>query len=1042
MKKTILLALLVLMGVGLVNAQTRVTGKVTSADDGSPLPFVTVSVKDFTTVATTGNDGSYIIDVPAGGEMLIFSFVGMVSQEVGIGGRAMIDITLQNDDAVLDDAIIIAYGTTKRGGFTGAAVSIDSKAIEMRPVSTVTSVLEGATGIQTLSASGQPGSSPSIRIRGYGSLNASNTPLYVLDGFPFDGGIADINPSDIENITVLKDASASSLYGARAANGVILITTKKGRKGSLVVNFRTTHGFSNRGIKEYDRIGPYDYVPLMWENMYNGLVTGGTAPATAAATASSSIMGSSGLGYNAFNVPNGDVMLTDGKLNPNARITYGDFNWEDEVFRTGYRGEYALNASGGTELVTYMFSANHLKESGYTKNSDMKRTNVRAAVDVNPVKWFKAGTNVSAMVSETNNIPTGSASYNNPFYFTRMMAPGIYPVYKHNADGSYVLDSNGNREYEWTGRVFAPGRHIVAENAWNTELYERNTLGGRVYADFYFLEGLKFTVNAGYDQRNTYNTTTDNPTVGDGATDGRSYRSYYTTKTWNFNQLLNYEKSFGLHNIQLLAGHESYEYIYNAFYGRRTGVILEGNTELINYSTVASLSSYTNTETVEGYMFRGSYDYNNKYYLSASYRRDGSSRFHKDARWGDFWSVGATWRMDRENFMKGIHWVDMLKLRSSYGQTGNSGMLDADGYSSYYPWLNLFDIQRNGNTPGFIMSTLAGNDKLTWEKNSTFSIAAEFSLFNRRLNGTIEFYHRISDNLLFNVPMTLSSGMKQQPQNIGTMYNQGFEIELSGDILRAKDFTWNMGINANTIKNEMTKMPPTQEEIISGTKKYSKGHSIYDFWLRTYVGVNPTNGYAMYILNEDTNYGTSFYDYNGQLVTENPNYAKYDYNDSAIPDLYGSIRSTFTYKDISLSAMFMYSLGGKVYDNTYFGLMTVSNYGDAKHPDILNRWQNPGDITDVPKMDANMSTNVNVASSRWLTNASYLSLKSISLSYTLPRAFVEKLTLSNVQVFASAENLFLITHRKGLNLSYSYNGTQSNVYSPARVITFGLNLSF
>lgn len=1043
MKKIIFLLLVGCLVLGQVAAQTKVVGKVTSADDGQPVAFATVTVKDAANaVATTADDGSYSITVPKGGTTLVFSFVGLISQEVAIAGRTTIDATLQSDATVLEDVVVIAYGTAKKGGFTGSALSIDSKQIQTRPVTAVTSVLEGSTGILSSGATGQPGSSPDIRIRGFGSINASNNPLIVVDGFPFDGGLSDINPGEIENITVLKDASASALYGSRAANGVIMITTKRGRSGTLSVNFRTNHGFSQRSIPEYDRIGAYDYVPLMWENMYNGLISGGRTPASAAATASTNIMGSNGLGYNVFGVANGDVMLTDGTMNPNARITYGDYDWEDAMTRTGYRGEYLLDASGGTEKVTYMLSLGYLNEMGYVINSDIKRMNARASVDVKPVKWFKAGVTLTGVSSESNNSNTDSSTgYNNPFYFSRMIAP-IYPIYRHNTDGTYAFDENGDKIYEWEKRSFSLGRHIVAETKWNTRKYERNTIGTRAYGEFIFMEGLKFTLNAGFDQRNSYYTGYDNPRVGDGSPAGRQDKTYFTPKTWNFNQLLTYDKSFDLHNIQLLAGHESYDYTYNYLRGFKTGVILEWNPELVNFTDVASLTSYKHQDTHEGYLFRAAYDYDNKYYLSASYRRDGSSRFHKDVRWGNFWSVGASWRLDREKFMNNVDWVDMLKVRAAYGETGNDRILDTDGYATYYPWQDLFNIQRNGGTPGYIMSELSGNSKLEWEKNSTLDVAVEFSFLDRRLHGSVGFYHRVSDNLLFNVPMPVSAGMDVQPQNIGKMYNQGFEIDLTGDIVRAKDFRWNANLNMSTVKNEITRMPNGQPTIINGTKQLQEGHSMYDFWLRTYVGVNPTNGAAMYLLDENSNYGTSSYTYEGKLVTENQNYAKYEYQGSAVPDLYGGIKNTFTYKNLSLSILLSYSLGGKIYDGTYAALMSSGSYGSAKHKDILKRWKNPGDITDVPKMDNTRTSAHNAASSRWLTNASYLNFRNVTLSYNLPKSFVQKLDLSNIQTYVSAENIHLFTHRKGMNPTQNFQGTQTNVYIPSRVITFGLNISF
>lgn len=1029
------------MHVGLAVAQTQtVTGTVTSGEDGMPVVGASVFAKDAAVGTITDIDGHFILrDVPVSVKVLRVSYIGMQTLEMAIAPT--MKVILYASSETLDEVVVVAYGTTKKSGLTGATVNISAKTIEARPITSVTSVLEGNTGIMTTTGSGQPGESPTVRIRGVGSVNASNNPLVVLDGFPYAGDLVDINPYDIESITVLKDASSAALYGSRAANGVIMVTSKKGKEGGLKVNFKTTHGFSSRGTSEYEKVGIFEYVPLMYEAMRNGFIVGGTTPENASANARAQVMNK--LGVNPFNVPDGEVITADGKMNPNASLLYNDFDWEGAISRTGYRGEYSLNASGGTDKATYMMSVGYLKENGHIICSDMERMNAKAIIDVSPVRWFKAGVNIAGAISQSNNVLANSENsglFANPVNFTRYIAP-IYPVYKHEADGSFVLDKQGNKVFEWDDRAFSKGRHIVAELEWNSIKYERNVLGTRAYGEFTLMEGLRVTLNTGFDKRNNYHMKYDNPHVGDGSPAGRGRKRYYSGQTWNFNQLLNYDKSFDLHNIQLLAGHESYEYQYDFFDAQKSGIISEGNSELINFSSTATLNSYQHTMNHEGYLFRASYDYDSKYYASVSYRRDGSSRFHKDVRWGNFWSVGTGWRIDRERFMADIGWIDMLKLRMAYGETGNDGILNNSGDNLYYPWMDLYNIQRNGTVAGFIQSTTAGNNKLKWEKNSSLDVAVEFSLFNRRLHGLVEFYRRNSDNLLFNVFMPVSSGMDIQPQNIGSMYNQGIELDVTGDIFRTRDFTWSMNFNLTTLKNRITKMP-NGEEIISDNKKLAEGHGLYNFWLRTYVGVNPDNGSAMYLLDETIDYGTNFYEYNGMKVTENQNYAKYEWHGKAMPDMYGGIRNMFSYKDVSLSVLLTYSLGGKVYDNSYVRLMSSGTYGNAVHKDILKRWQNPGDVTDVPKMDASKAVTFDPQLSRWLVNASSLTLKNVTLSYNLPQNIAQRISLGSIQTYVSGENLHMFTKRKGLNPSQSFDGVQRNMYQPTKVITFGLSLSF
>ena len=1022
--------------IGTISAQNiTITGKVTDSN-GEPLAGAYVLV-DGTRVGTSVNaDGSYSISAPSTA-VLRFSFVNFVEEAVPVGGRTTINVTMREDVARFEDVIVVAYGTARRGGFTGAAAQVDAKDIEVRPITTVTNALEGLSGVQITPGSGQPGSGPDIRIRGFGSMSGSNSPLIVVDGFPYRGSIADLNQNDIESMTVLKDASSAALYGSRAANGVVLISTKRGKAGTLNVNFRMTQGISQRSNPEYDRIGTYEYMPLMWESMRNGLVSGsGLTLAAANQRATNDLMGSTGVGYNAFGVPNDQVVFTDGTMNPAARLfAPDDYNWLDLVTRVGYRSDYNISANGGTENANFLISLGVLDDNSYIIKSDMTRYTMRASANVKPKKWFDIGMNLSVTKMEGSQTSTGT-TYLNPFDWIRNMAP-IYPVHKHTANGDYVLDGEGNKIYEWEGRTYSLGRHIVAETLWNDRMNTRESIAGKAFINIMLMEGLKFTINAGYDKSNRYNFVYENPSVGDGSPAGRSNRTYSASEDWNFNQLLNYTKTIGKHSFDILVGHESNETISPSFYAQKTGVIKEGNNELINFTDIANLYSYTDTRNIEGYLARANYSYADKYYFDASFRRDGTSRFYKDVRWGNFFSLGASWRLDKEDFMRGISWVDELKLRAAYGQTGNESV------SNVYAWQSLYDIQRNANTPGFIQSRTVANRNLQWEKNSNIDIAVEYALFNRRLRGSIEFYHRVSSNLLFNVPMPVSSGVSSQPQNIGSMYNRGLEIGIAGDVIRKRDFTWNINMNANTLKNKITEMPPDQPEISSGNFRRAVGKSIYDYYLREWIGVNPADGLAMYLFDE-TSTSTNHFTYEGREVTTDQNVAKYDYvNKTAIPDLFGSITNSFRYKNLNLSFMISYRFGGTMYNSVYGGLMSVAGYGNSKHVDILNRWQNPGDITDVPIMDATKSASLGATSTRWFMSGTSASLRTATLSYNLPKNFVTNvLDLRSVSVYLSGENLYVLSAIKGMNPGQSFSGGTSTSYDPARIFTIGLNVAF
>ena len=1032
------LSCVMLFAVGfLAYAQNiNVSGKVTDAQTGESVPFASIQVKGTMTGTATDADGNYTISVPRNA-ILVFSSIGYLNQEAAVEGRSVVNIMLAPDTESLEELVVVAYGTVNKKDFTGSAASLDSKKLEVRPVTNATNALEGITsGVQFTSASGQPGSSGSIRIRGFGSINADSAPLYVVDGVPFDGSISNINSDDIESITVLKDAASSALYGARAANGVVLITTKKGRSERLTFNVRVNHGFSVRGIPEYERLDAYQYVPMEWEIMRNGFLTAGTYTTTAAANAAASEQLVGQLGNNPFNVPDGQL-VTDGALNSSAKLLYpDDLDWQKAIERLGHRQEYTVSAGGAGQKSDYYFSMGYLNDQGYSIRSYMERFNARMNVNVQPKKWLKAGLNMAGTMANGTSASTGSSTgYINPFYFGRNIGP-IYSIYKHNPDGSFVYDDLGEKVFEWDlrGGSASPGRHIVAETLWNEDNYKRDILNTRAYVDFIFFEGLKLSINAGYDTRNYLNTSFDNPHVGDGAPAGRADNEHYRYDTMNFNQLLTYNKTFGGHTVDLLVGHESYRNMYHYFRGFRQGLVAEGNAELVNFTTTNSLTGYRDIYTTEGYLARANYNFNHRYYLSASFRRDASSRFYKDARWGNFWSVGGSWRIDQEPFMAAVPWISAAKLRASYGSVGN------DGTSSWYQWQSLYSINRNANTPGFLQSATAGNKDIKWEKNMSFDVALEFGLFRDRITGQVEWFHRVSDNLLFSVPLPTSSGLTSQWQNIGTMYNRGIEVQLGADIIRTKDFTWNVGVNFSHLKNEITKLPTGQDQIISGTKKYMVGHSMYDFWMYEWAGVDPETGDSMYYKGGYDDNGN----YTGKDRTTTNDYTKADkyYVGTSIPKFYGSLSNTFTLGNFSLSALLTFGVGGLKYDTTYGSMMSYSGYGSSLHVDMLKRWQKPGDVTTVPRADMQRNSYQNQGSSRWLTDASYLNIRNVSLSYSFPRRWAEAIDLSGIQLFGSVENLHLFCARKGMDPQYNFGGTSYNAYSPARTMSIGVNFQF
>jgi TonB-linked SusC/RagA family outer membrane protein len=1041
-------------------AQSRaVTGKVT-ADDGAALPGVTVLIKGTTQGTSTGADGTFKLDVPANSR-LVFSFVGYASQEVAVGNQTNITVNLTADVGNLEEVVVTSFGTAKKAAFTGSAGVIAAKQISDRPINNIAQALAGAApGVQTTAGSGQPGTAPTIRIRGFGSISSSNDPLYVVDGIPYTANIATLNPNDIESITILKDAASTALYGARAANGVVVVTTKKGQKDRSSISVRYTKGLNSRALPEYDRVGTDQYYPLMWEMYRNSVAYRATSPLSlSAANADATSRLGSLVGYNVYDVPFNQLVNTDGQMNPNAKLIYSpdDLNWEKPLTRQGNRDELGVSFAGGQQKSDYFLSLSYLNDKGFLIRSDYERYTARLNVNSQMKPWFRTGANLSATIINSNqaDVPAdGGTTFVNPFYFSRNIGP-IYPVYAYDPNnlGQFLTLPNGDKRYDYgnltslglPSRPQFGGRHSVAETLKNQNYLRRNVLGARAYGEVSFLNAFKFTANIGADITNNNFYTYGNPEVGDGAPAGRATHDFQNVTGYNLNQLLNYNKSFGRHNVDVLLGHENFHTTDNYLSGSRSQQILDGNVELVNFTTTTNLESVYNTRRIEGYFSRVNYDYDQRYFLSASIRRDGTSKFYEDSRWGTFYSISGAWRLDQEPFIQAISSINLLKLRGSYGQTGNDGggttaAAAADLGISYYAWQPLYGLSYNNASEAGILQTSLGNRNLEWESSNSFDVAVEFGLFKNRVSGTIEYFDRQSSNLIFNVPLPLSAGITTVTRNIGTMYNRGLELELNVEPIRARNFSWNINLNATFIKNRITKMPDENPEIIDGTKKLKVGSSIYDFWLREYAGVNPQTGEAQYRAASYVAANSRITD-TGDTLTTNVNNARYRYNGSSIPTMTGGITNTFRYKGFSLSALLVYQLGGKVYDGAYSALMSSGGYGSAKSTDILRRWRTPGDITDVPRMDAGRTSDFDAASDRWLIDASYLNIRTVTLSYGLPSAIAKKAFLESASVYVSAENFFIRSRRQGMNVQQNFGGTTGNVFSSAKSIVLGVSFT-
>ncbi len=1044
-----LTGMLLLVGLCL-GAQTTVRGVITSAKGGEPLIGATVVIKGTTVGTTTDVDGKFELQADPSKDVLSLSYTGFTSQEIALNGRTTVDLQMEESIALLGEVIVTAFGESTREKFTGSAATVSAEQIARRPITNVGQAIAGAgSGVQATIGSGAPGSTPTIRIRGFGSRTASNDPLYVVDGIPYDAAISNLNPDDIENITILKDAASTSLYGSRAANGVVMITTKKGTKGQGQISLKYTRGTSQRGLPEFDRLNAAQYYPYMWESYRNSLMSRTASPLSleaASANASANIVGL--LGYNAYNVPAADLVSTAGVLNPSAQLVFReeDLNWETPLTREGQRDEVNLNFSGGDDRSNFYASFAYLNDKGFLIRSDFERYSARLQFNTRLKSWFSTGcehvpTPIPRPIRMMRMVITCICK---PLLFSRGMGP-IYPVYAYdpNNPGQYLLDGNGQRQYDFgnlnalglPNRPQYGGRHAVAETELNQNFFRRNLFSGRTYGEVSFLKDFKFRVNVGADYVNINSNTFGNPIIGDGAPAGRATARFDNQLTLNLNQQLTYKKKFGDHNFDLLLGHENYDYRTNFLTGSRSQLILDGNIELVNFTTTTDLNSGADFNRQEGYFSRLNYDYKNKYFVTLSARRDGSSRFQQEVRWGTFFGVSGAWQLHQEEFLKGSSLINNLKLRGSYGQTGNNGGI------GFYAWQPLYNLGWNNAGEAGILQGSLGNRELSWESNNQFDLALEFGILKNRIAGTFEYFNRQSDDLLFAVPLPVSTGTASQTRNIGAMYNRGLELELNLTPVQTRDFTWEINLNATRYQNKITRMPESNKEIISGTKKLQVGSSLYDFWLREWVGVNPENGNAEYRANAFVATNSRITE-DGDTLTTTLNNARFRYNGSAIPDFSGGLTNTFEFKGFTLSVLFIYQVGGLIYDAAYQGLMNSSGYGAAKHVDVLNRWQKPGDITDVPRADLGRSVDFDGTSDRWLTDATSLNLRNISLTYSLPASLTKKAKIQGAQIFVTGENLALWNKRKGMDGLGDFDGVTGNTYSFYRNFVGGFNLTF
>ena len=1067
MKRSLMLMMTLLFAsIGIATAQTlTVSGTVVAESDGGPVVGAYVLVNGTTLGTITNDNGEFSLsDVPADAKELIVTFLGMTTASAPVQASP-VRVVMKPDQNYLDETIVVAYGTATKSSFTGSATMVKSETIENRVATNVTTALAGtAPGVQVISSSGDPASNgSSIVIRGIGSMSASSTPLYVVDGMPYDGSISDINPNDVESISVLKDAAASAIYGARGANGVVLITTKRANNDAVNVRVDAKWGSNSRLIPQYDVIDdPALYYEMHYKRMYNQMLYAGKTSAEAYAYADANLFDekNGGLGYQVFTVPEGEKFIgTNFKLNPKAKLGYSDGeyyytpdNWYDEAFHNSFRQEYNVSVSGAKDKLSYYGSVGYLNDGGIVNNSGYKRYSARINADYQAKSWMKFTTSMSYSHSDSQTPSYDADSYGSSgsiFYIANTIGP-IYPLYVRDAQGNIMMES-GRKVYDANQTNFKRPSVVgnaIRDNEVNAQQNYADVLTGKWGVVLTPVKGLSLTANVGLMNDNTRFNALYSQFGSSSGTDGMAYVSHSRYFAVNNQYLAEYKTDFNgsKHNFEVLAGFEMYKLKIQSLSGQNDHLFNPFIGELNNADGTSGkkLGSSTTNYMTQGVLARAQYDYDGKYFVSGSFRRDASSRFHKDHRWGNFGSLGAAWLISDEGFMSDVDWVNMLKFKASYGVQGN------DNLRSYYPYADQYTHSYNEDTGEYSLTlSYKGNEAITWESSHSFNVGADFELFGGYLNGTVEYFSRITSDLLYNKEVPLSAGNPTGyvPVNVGSIRNNGIELALDGAIIRNRNVDWTWNINLSHYKNTILSLDESvaEEGIKTSNAIYAIGGSLYNAYMHQYAGVDPETGKALYYKDVTDAEGNVT-----KVTTDNFGEAtKYDCG-SVLPKLYGGFGTTIRFYGFDFSAQFSFQLGGKYYDGAYQSLMhTQASAGSAWHVDALKAWTPENPNTDVPRLDGD----VTVAQSsvdRFSVSSNYLSVNNVTLGYTFPSKWTSKMNVGGIRIYITGDNLAVLTARKGIDPRFSMgiggmtsgSGMNTGAYSAMRNITGGITLTF
>ena len=1064
--KLFLLAMSMLVSSLAFGQNLTVTGVVKDSSTGEGVPFASLQVKGTMTGTSSDADGYYTITVPSDG-VLIFSSVGYVTVEVAVAGQSKHDVLLAPDTEAIEETIVVAFGTATKESFTGSATVVKSDDIAKVQASDATRALEGVVaGVQMTTVSGTLGSSPSLQIRGAGSISAGTQPLYVVDGIPFQGDMNNINPADIESMTVLKDAASNALYGARGANGVIMITTKKAKHGDAVVNLDAKWGLNTKALKNYDYItAPGQYYEVYYAALKNYYKNAqGMSDFDAHIQANQTLVGDpndGGLGYQVYTVPDNQAFIgSNGRLNPNATLgrVVGDYyltadNWMDATYHNSLRQEYNVSVSGTTGNASVLASFGYLNNKGIVDGADMYRYTARLRADYQAKDWLKIGGNISYTNYNYNNGNTdegSSGSTGNIFAIANQIAP-IYPLYIRDAMGRIMIDRYGFQMYDYgTGenagasRPYLPNSNALQAATLDKNNSEGNAFNGSGYAEVKFLKDFTFTFNAGLGIQETRSTSVMNMYYGQYATMGGMIgKSHSRSMTLNLQQLLSWNRTFaGLHNVGVLLGHENYVANSYSLSASKSQMFSMENDELNGAVVDGKTAGSSRTEyNNEGYFLRAQYDYMNRIFVSASYRRDASSRFHPDHRWGNFWSFGGGWLINEESWFPRARWIDMLKVKASVGSQGNDSI-------GNYLYTDTYYLSNNAGTPAITFG-VKGNETITWETNTNFNAGVDFEFLRGRITGGLEYFYRNTSDMLFWFTVPASLGYGGYYDNIGDMRNHGVEFSTNINLMRRQDLNWDFYVNFTHYTNKITMLPEERKtRTVEGYKGYANGTSfvgeglpLHTFYMYKYAGVDSETGDPMWWKDVTDASGNV----TGREKTSNYSQATQYLCGDPTPTLYGGFGTTFDFRGFDLAIAFTYSIGGLVYDSgyaSYMGSPTQSSAGSNFHKDILNAWTPENRNTDIPKFQYNEQYTA-ASSDRFLTDASYLNFQNAQIGYTFPERVTRKLHVNRLRLYVACDNIIYWSCRQGLDPRQSFTGATSNAMnSPVRTISGGLNITF